>query len=337
MEIKVITSQPDWDGWLTANNEYHQFPQAWAWGEILLAEGKQVERLAAVKDGSIIAQAQVVYNQLPFGWKYAFSPKGGTSQPAMIDYLKNKGCIFYRLEPRQELAADYSVIKTIDINPRATIRLDLDKSSDKLLGEMKPKTRYNIHLAEQKQLVIRDDKSLDDFLRLSQQTAKRDGFSLHPKEHYGHILASAVSYQLSAVYENKIIATNIFIVFGSAFTYLYGAFDYEHRSLMAPYLLQWQGIKLAKAKGYKFYDLFGIAPLNQSFCSGSGQAQFCSAHNAATNKYIYDQKHQYAGVTRFKLGFGGEICQDPGTYDLIFDKNRYSVYQSLRKIGRLIK
>lgn len=321
MEIRAMTSQPDWDRWLTDNNEYHQFSQAWAWGRVLLAEGKPVERLAVVEDKKIIAQAQVVYRQLPFGWRYAFSPKGGNSQSAMIDYLKDKGCIFYRLEPRQELVSDYPVIKTIDINPRATIKLDLlNKSFDKLLAGMKPKTRYNIHLAEQKQLVIRDDKNLDDFFRLSQQTAKRDGFSLHPKEHYGHILASTISYQLSAVYEGKVIATNVLVVFGNTFTYLYGASDYGYRSLMAPYLLQWQGIKLAKTKGHRFYDLFGIAP----------------RVNHESN-YIYDQKHQYAGVTRFKLGFGGVICQDPGTYDLIFDKNKYNIYQGLRKIRRLIK
>ena len=54
------------------------------------AEGKNIERLAIVKNGKTIAQAQIVYYDLFFGWKYAFCPKGyvvagktGTAQIAV--------------------------------------------------------------------------------------------------------------------------------------------------------------------------------------------------------------------------------------------------------------
>ncbi len=76
MEIKFCTSKEEWDSRLVSHSEHAPFTQSWAWGEILLAEGKKVERLAVIEGGEVIAQAQVVYNNSSFGWRYAFCPKG---------------------------------------------------------------------------------------------------------------------------------------------------------------------------------------------------------------------------------------------------------------------
>jgi lipid II:glycine glycyltransferase (peptidoglycan interpeptide bridge formation enzyme) len=111
----------------------------------------------------------------------------------------------------------------------------------------------------------------------------------------------------------------VFIGFGNTFTYLYGASDYEFRNLMAPYLLQWEGMEIGNDFGSTWYDFFGVAPrINE------GQ------------EYVYDLKHQYAGVTRFKLGFGGVAHQDPGTYDVVVRPFKYVIYQFVRKLRRLL-
>jgi lipid II:glycine glycyltransferase (peptidoglycan interpeptide bridge formation enzyme) len=86
------------------------------------------------------------------------------------------------------------------------------------------------------------------------------------------------------------------------------------------YLLQWEGIRLGKKLGYTHYDFFGIAPA----CKGE------------RGEYVYDEKHQYAGVTRFKLGFGGEVVEHPGTFDLILQPMKYKVYQLFRTLRRLV-
>ena len=62
--------------------------------------------------------------------------------------------------------------------------------------------------------------------------------------------------------------------------YLHGALDRKYRSLMAPHLIHWQLIKQYKQAGYHWYDLWGI--------------------NA----------NAWPGVTRFKLGFGGQTFFD---------------------------
>ncbi|HSR89334.1 MAG TPA: peptidoglycan bridge formation glycyltransferase FemA/FemB family protein [Candidatus Udaeobacter sp.] len=326
MKILTVNNQQQWDGWLKNNNQYNFFTESWAWGDILLAEGKSLERLAMVEGEEVLAQAQVVYSNLPFGWKYAFCPqgpvigsqfqdKGFQVYELLIDYLKNKNCIFFRAEPDSEIKnLKFKLNKTIDINPSATLVLDLTKTEAGILSGMHQKTRYNINLAGKKDLQIKNEKNLEVFWNLMKKTGSRDKFGLHHKEHYEKVLASPMACQLTAYEKEKPVACAVFLSFGNTFTYLYGASDYAHRDLMAPYLLQWEGIKIGKSSGCQWYDFFGVAPI----VNGN-----------------YDPKHQYAGVTRFKLGFGGAPQQRPGTFDIVINNKKYQFYQLLRQLRRL--
>ena len=336
MKIRTITSSQQWDLWLKNNSQHHSFTQSWAWGDVLLAEGKRVERLAVAEGEEILAQAQIVYSPLIFGWQYAFCPQGPIFDElrsknyelriyeTITNYLKEKNAIFLRVEPASIIHDSKFIIqKTIDINPPATLILDLGKTEEELLAGMHQKTRYNIHLAEKKNLTINQEKNLEVFWELMNKTGSRDKFGLHRKTHYEKVLESPMVYQLTA-YENKRpVACAVFARFGDSFTYLYGASDYEHRNLMAPYLLQWQGIRIGKNAGCRWYDFFGVAPQLRS--ATLGQAD-----------YEYDARHQYAGVTRFKLGFGGAPQQSAGTLDVVIDRKKYKVYNFLRKLRRLI-
>ena len=331
MEIQIIQDQKQWDDWLITNSDSSSFTQSWAWGDVLIAEEKKVERLAVVEGKAVLAQVQVVYNQVFFGWQYAFCPQGPTFDEerrknneariyeSLVNYFDQKSIIFLRVEPSSMVQdSKLNIHRSIDINPSATLILDLNKSLDDLLTGMHSKTRYNIHLAEKKNLEIKNEKDLEVFWGLMNKTGSRDKFGLHHKNHYEKVLASPVIYQLAA-YEKAIpVACAVFVQFGNTFTYLYGASDYEYRNLMAPYLLQWEGMKMGKSFGCARYDFFGVAPKRSS-----------------ADTYEYDPKHQYAGVTRFKLGFGGYPQQMPGTFDLVIDKKKYFIYGLLRKLRRL--
>lgn len=326
MQIKTAENQEKWNSWLKENSQYNRFTQAWEWGNVLIGEGKKVERLAVAEGDMVLVQAQVVYANLVFGWQYAFCPNG----PVMIqdkdqvykvvaDYLKQKGCIFFRIEP-EKFSAVPPAEKTIAINPPATLILDLKKSETDLLESMHQKTRYNINLATKKDIKIVNQKDFQVFWNLMRATGERDKFKLHGENHYKQILNSNLSYQLTALYNDKPVACIICMGFGNTFTYLYGASDYDHRNLMAPYLLQWEGIKLARSLDFAHYDFFGVAPKT----NGQGE------------EYEYNSKHQYAGVTRFKLGFGGAPYEAAGTWDIIIDKNKYNSYKFLRRLRRLV-
>ena len=321
MEVKIIQNSNQWN---EAASRFHaSFPQSWQWGEILRAEGKDVEFLAIENNGEVVMQTQVSFSNLPFGWKYAFCPKGPVGNLSkenlvcLADYLKQKNVIFFRCEPDKKIEGE-NIIKTIDVNPRATLILDLQKTEEEILEKMHTKTRYNIRLAQKKNLEIKNEKNLEVFLELMKKTGSRDKFRLHETKHYQTILDSEFSKQITIYSEGKSIATAVFVAFGDTFTYLFGASDHDYRSLMAPYLLQWEGIKIGKQIGYKFYDFFGVAPrINKE------------------GEYEFDHNHQYAGVSRFKYGFGGIYYESSGTFDLVINNFKYNLYSLLRRLRRL--
>jgi len=296
------------------------FSQSYEWGEILLSEGKKVERVMAESEGRFLAVATFVYMPLFLGFKYAFSPKGPVGDvslevlSAFEKYLKAQGVVFWRIETKDKIEGK-NVFKTRDINPAHTMILDLQKSEEEILSGMHSKTRYNIHLAEKKSLELKEEKNLPIFYELMKKTGERDGFRLHDAEHYQAILESDFSKQLTVYSNNKAIATMILIGYGDTFTYLFGASDHEYRQLMAPYLLQWGAIQLGKKSGYKFYDFFGVAP-----------------NISNTDEYEYDVAHQYGGVSRFKGGFGADYFESAGTFDVVISLLKYKIYSWLRKV-----
>jgi lipid II:glycine glycyltransferase (peptidoglycan interpeptide bridge formation enzyme) len=228
----------------------------------------------------------------------------------LTDYLQKTGAVFWRVEP-MVIPDGLICKKTIDLQPKRSLILDLAQSEESLLQGMHQKTRYNIRLAEKKGLTFCEGKTttdFDDFWRLMRQTGERDSFKVHNLEHY-KILATANPdfIKLFLVKDgDKSLAAGLFSFYGNKVTYLHGSSDHKQRQLMSPYLLQWQVIKLARQSSFLYYDFFGI------------------------------DEQKWPGVTRFKTGFGGREIAYAGTHDLVFKNFKYNLYLLLRKLRRFI-
>ena len=201
-----------------------------------------------------------------------------------------------------------------DILPSNTIFMDLRKDEDSLLGAMKAKTRYNVHLAKRKGVNIRSlgMDSLAIWYDLYKQTAVRNNFFLHDISYFRIVLSARANDTLSpaevhllvAEVEGKPLAAMFLVVSANRGTYLYGASATENRNYMATYALQWRAMQIAKEKGCTEYDFFGVAP----------QA---------------DESHPMYGLYRFKTGFGGEIFHRMGCWDYPLDNEKYKYYTSM--------
>ncbi len=235
-------------------------------------------------------------------------------------YFKKQNCLFWRFEPSVLVQTkSLKFTKTLDINPQATLIKDLQLTEEQLLASFHPKVRYNIRLSQRKGLVISEKKDFAAFWRLMQETGERDEFSLHPQHTYRRVVESDFTHQITVYYGNLAVASGVFVGAGQRLFYVYGASDHAHRELMAPHLIQWEAIKLAKKLGLRYYDFFGIAP---------------GTIDENSKEYVYDKNHPYARVTEFKLRFNGLPIVEPGTYDMVLSP-LYYLYTGLRKLRRL--
>ena len=151
-----------------------------------------------------------------------------------------------------------------DIFPKFSLIIDLEKTEDEILMEMKQKWRYNIRLAQKKWVKILEEKNPEKwaeiFYNLAQETTKRDWFSWHQKEVYQEMIE--LLWEKAKIYiwyfEDQPICAGIFTYSWNTATYYYWASWNSHRNLMAPYFLQWNALLEAKNHGFKYYWLYGI-------------------------------------------------------------------------------
>ncbi|MCK5460788.1 peptidoglycan bridge formation glycyltransferase FemA/FemB family protein [Candidatus Gracilibacteria bacterium] len=249
----------------------------------------------------------------------------------VVKKLKKEGGIFWRFDPyfSQESSVllkqgELRFLKTTqNYQPEDTLEIDLSKTEEIILSEMKRKGRYNIKLAQKKGVKIvkiEDGKfsnqDLEDFYQLNQETTSRDKFSGHQKIYYKNFLQELKKYAVLffAEVEGKRIATAITTFCGEQAIYYFGAStsDPACRNLMAPYLLQWEMIREAKERGMKKYDFLGIAP--------------------ADEENVYRKDHEYAGITEFKLKFGGNRKNYASGNEFVLSPFWYSAYRFVKKI-----
>jgi lipid II:glycine glycyltransferase (peptidoglycan interpeptide bridge formation enzyme) len=329
MEIIILTDKNKWQNFLMNNPGASglEFLASFEWAEIMKREGKTVLPLAIVGvDGEISALFCLIKETLALGFFYWYTPRGpifknGISENEKVEIMRAiilklrkdySHAVFLKIEPAQNILSVMSKIKSqlaADVQPQKTLILDLKNSAENLLSLMHQKTRYNIRLAEKKGVKIILGGAFDfaEFWRLMNMTGERDGFRIHSQKHYQNLLAAPENFiQLFfAEYEGRKIATALVCNFGSQTTYLHGASDNKYRNVMAPYLLQWEIIKRAQAEGTLIYDFYGV------------------------------NEKKWPGVTRFKLGFGGEIRTYFGVYNLVLHRGIYQLYQIFKKIKKI--
>jgi len=151
------------------------------------------------------------------------------------------------------------------ITPYTAI-INLEKSEEDILANMKPKWRYNIKLARKKwvevEIVSKTKENIKSYYDLMLETTSRDNFSGNSFEYYKIFLESLEKSKLILAKKDwVVIAWGIFIFDKDVSIYYYWASTSkkEYRNLMAPYLVQWTAIIYAKSIKSKIYDFLWVA------------------------------------------------------------------------------
>ena len=213
------------------------------------------------------------------------------------------------------------------VMPEATRLIDLSKSEEEILSQMHPKGRYNINLAKKHGILVKkyemsdkqniSQEALKTAYALIQETARRDGFTPLPRGYYEAFLHNLEGSFLLLAEEqslSKPIAVLLGVIWKDTGIYYYGASSYEHRALMAPYVLQWEAMKYCKTKGCTTYDLFGITP---PLPAGRG---------------VGGEGHPWSGVSSFKSKFGGTVVTYPPEQQIVIRPAMHQLLKWKRRI-----
>jgi lipid II:glycine glycyltransferase (peptidoglycan interpeptide bridge formation enzyme) len=203
-----------------------------------------------------------------------------------------------------------------------TVHIDLHASEDEMLTRMKQKTRYNIRLAEKKGVTLRVGtlEDLSMLYAMYAETSVRDGFVIRDEGYYRNVWQLFMSDQRSTLETQNsempfaepliaevdgepVAAIFVFYFAGRAY-YVYGMSRSAHREKMPTYLLQWEAMKRAKAKGCMVYDLWGAPE-------------------------VFDESDSMWGVYRFKEGLGGRVVRTLGAWDFAPSPLWYKMYSEI--------
>lgn len=335
--------------------EYDQFVDDCPWGNVLQtsnwgllkAETGWEPSVAVVTErDEIVAGAMVLAREIPgFGVPILYSPRGPVVDPddagalrslvdAVTGLARRKRAILWKVDPSWSVgsssgddllkAAGFHHLDTGDdfdgIQPRFVMQLPLKgRDADEILADMHSKTRYNIRLAGRRGVEVscaEDAEDMDAFYRILKVTSQRNEFGIRDISYFRHLWSRVIEpgwgRLFLAHYEGNLLAATISLIGSGKVWYLYGASGDEHRNVMPNYALQWAMIRWAMDEGCSVYDFRGV----------SGDL---------------DPDNPLYGLYRFKKGFGAELVELVGEYDLVFRPVVYRLWRAGEPVYRALR
>lgn len=233
----------------------------------------------------------------------------------IIEIGKENKCVFIRFRPQLlNTKENNSFLKELNLveapmhlHAQDTVILNLEKSEEELLADLRRQTRYEVRRAKKLNLKIEENSSLEKFIefhKVQVETAKRQNFVppdeltlLSEREAF---LPDNLKLYIAKTEDNQPVAYGLILIYGNEAEYFEAASTDLNRKLPGAYALLWRAITDLKKQGIKRFNLWGIAPPNQP-------------------------NHRYAGVTTFKTGFGGEVVEYIPAKDIVLNPLKYKI------------
>lgn len=334
MDLKVISDNQKSE----YNKTVTHIMQSWEWGEFRKSLGTKVLRYGFY-DGKTLKKAfQLTFHKIPLTSQYVgYFPKGPEPDEELAKVLRQIGqennCAFIKIEPDVILGsvatpeskkdsgqARMTVPRSFLHSPKPLFTkynfvLDLTKSEEQLLKDMHPKTRYNIRVAQKHGVKVEertDDQAFEIYLKLYFETTKRQGYHGHNEDYHRKVWetlkAAGTVRLLIASYQNKPLTAWMLLTFHNTLYYPYGGSSISHKEVMANNLIAWAAIRLGKKMKLKTFDMWGALGPNA------------------------DPKDPWFGFHKFKQGYGGELVEYIGTFDLVLNWPVYYLFTAIDKL-----
>lgn len=323
--------------------------QAYEWGEFRKKTGLKVIREAFVENKVIQKSFQLTIHKIPkLHYNIGYLPKGFLPTEELLGQLymigKQNECIFMQLEPNVKVSEGQEQLDELikhskfvlkkshrPLFTKYTFQLDITKPEDELLKNMRPKTRYNIKVAQKHGVQIIEDNSeeaFQEYWRLTEETTKRQKFFAHTKRYHELMWETLKAknqepgakkptnelqaHLLLAKYEGKTLAAWVLFTFHDMLYYPYGASSTEYKNVMASNLMMWEAIRFGKKRGLKIFDMWGSLGENP------------------------DTTDPWYGFHRLKQGYNPTLVEFVGSYDLIINPYLYQLYKTADRLRWLL-
>ena len=325
-----VISSSEWDQFLDKHPHAHIL-QSRLWGEFKSNFGWKPVFIQSGASG-----AQILFRRLPFGFSIGYIPKGpiGLFRTELLDEITKqcqveKAIVLYVEPDSWEEEFGYQCLlnsefeeSNISIQPRRTVLISLEGNEDYWLEKMKQKTRYNIRLAQKKEITVEPSSDIEVFNRLMKVTGERDQFGVHDANYYRLVYEkfsnnNSCELLIAKFHETPIAAIMVFFR-GKRAWYFYGASSDEERNRMPTYLLQWEAMRLAAKRGCAEYDLWGVPDNDEALLE---------------NNFMSRDEGLW-GVYRFKRGFGGKLMRSAGVFQKEINPPLFTLYQMVYKIRK---
>jgi len=318
------------------NHKYATPLQMWEWASFRNRLGKKLfERVGIIDDKKILhltatfqissfkSLGNVLY--IPQGplWDTTESLKMFAKE--ILKYSKQKRCFAVIIEPRvirnskcyQALVDVGFTYSDKAVQPRNTVFVELDRTEDELLKSFSKTTRYNIRYAKRKGVVIKrynlpeDISRIAAFYSLLKETQKRSYFHIQHISYFEQLWKEFTrnkhSYLYEAYYQDILLHSLLVLKTNKTAISLYSASSRKHSNVKATYFTRWKSILDAKEDGCRIYDFFGATSSD-------------------------DSSHPFYHTTQFKLGFGRKVAEYSGTFEIIVNPIKYTIWNTLEKL-----
>lgn len=304
--ITAVTDRRIWDNFWMVHGPGALF-QSWGWGEVVIKQSIPLTRYALWDGSRLVGIYQVMIIRARRG-TYLHIRHGPvlcdhslalwrTILEQLVTLAKSEGAWFLRFSPQIDDSPDKrNLSRSLGMHPSRTHEVDaerclllaLGQTEDAILAAMRKTTRYEIRRAEKQGISVvqsTDPLDLHKFFELYRATSKRQHFREHEgvAEEFEVFVKEGNAVLLLGYHEGTLMSAAIILFSGNQAIYHHGA----SIPTKAPvnYAIQWEAIRLAKARGCLWYNFWGVAPEGHS-------------------------SHPWAGHSLFKRGFGGqEIVQ----------------------------
>ncbi len=336
----------DWQAFLERQAS-GDFLHDWAWAAVAELDGQPPRRFIVSADGGpvaiVAAQARSLLGgrtfwYVPHGPVLDYGREGATSLvAATLDGLREAGrrerAIAVKIEPRIEAGAAHLAALsghrlrrtpgTLQVGQTRIVELGADDET--LLAGLDKDTRYSVRRAQREGVTVRvvddgnDLRAIDALHQLVGMTQERAGFPMSALERYrtawSELAGAGRAHILEAVADDQLLASGMLVIEGDRSFYLFSGSRREaagEPKRFASYALQWAMMRLARDRGVRYHDLWGVAP------AGAGS------------------DHPWHGVGLFKKGFGGREVVWAGTWDLVLDPTLYRLREATSIMRRAV-